>query len=157
MTTYDIPISSLRKGERLCFLSATDFWTTAKHAAEIGSMNIALGLLILSLEEIGKFRLLRESFGRRDNGAFPVIEKEFKAHRLKLEKAMIQLEDWGFHRPTLPLRRDERERIWFVNWDPNKKELTRESTPTIMPVLDVEELVRLALVKMNALTNEIAA
>ena len=157
MTTYAVPVSALKRGERLCFLSATDFWTTAKHAAEIGSMNIALGLLILSLEEIGKFRLLKEASGSKENDTFPVVEKEFKSHSLKLEKAMIQLEEWGFKRPLLPLRRDERERIWFVNWDPDKKELTRESTPRIFPVLDIEELVRLALLKMNAITNEITA
>ncbi len=147
---YHIPASQMVEGGKLCAGSAQDFWLTGKIAMENGSLNLSLGLYILSVEEIGKFVPLLEARREGIGNGFTLDERSFKNHRLKQRKGLAQMKEWGCDPPPLvPLTQEERERLWFVSWDEQKKQFGREFTPNLGNVEIVCESIRQALNRMD--------
>ncbi len=151
MVTYKIPSDKIPKGLKLFHDNAQDFWFTARIAAREGSLNIALGLYTYALEEIGKFTLLREGLGRTTTSEVIIDERAYKSHNLKLQKAMSQFDEWNIplNQFKLPLSQEERQRLWFVSWDPESGEFKREFTPSFGNIEQLDELVRRGLVTMS--------
>jgi AbiV family abortive infection protein len=147
LVTYTISKQKFGQGARLCYYNSLEFWLTGKFASEKGSLNIALGLYILAIEEIGKVKLLHDEFAAQRRGEITIdADRAFKNHRLKLRKAMDQFEEWALSLAGLvPLTHDERQRLWFVGWDVDTGEFKREFTPNLTNVELVGERIRLAL------------
>jgi AbiV family abortive infection protein len=70
-----------------------DFWLTARVAAQNGSLNVALGLYIYAIEEVGKFVVLFEALSGTRLEDVMIDGRVFKDHRFKLKKGISQFEE----------------------------------------------------------------
>jgi len=156
LVTYKIPLEQIERGLQLCHDNAQDFWLTGRIAAQNGSLNVALGLYIYALEEIGKFTLLREASEGRDTSEVIIEERVFKNHRVKLEKAISQFKAWGIplRQLMIVLTQEERQRLWFVSWDEKAREFKREYTPGLGNIGQLDEFVMVGLNAMNTMLKK---
>jgi len=126
---YEIPVSKIQESLQQCYHSALNFWQGGKYAAEKGGLHIAVGLWILSLEEVGKHVLLQEAASQAGvDGVLRVRVRDFKNHVLKAEKGQALFKQWGIdlEQVGIPLTNKTRTGLWFVTWDENKSTFRRE-------------------------------
>ncbi len=158
-TVYRIPIEKVRQSLTECFRSALNFWQSGNYVAEKLGFHIAVGLIILGIEELGKYVLLDEAIAKiedpKETVEIPV--GIFKSHRIKLEKGQSLFKNWGFdlEQAGIPLTNQTRESLWYVAWDPEKQEFKRDlgvlATGAFPKMDTLQELMRRGLVKMQEL------
>src|SRR5437899_8578576 len=155
---YEIPSDKLGQSLEQCFYSALNFWQGGKYAAEKGTLQIAVGLWILALEEVGKHVLLQEAAAEANKkGNLIVRVHDFMDHTLKAEKGRTLFSKWGIDlaRPDIPLTNKTRTGLWFVTWDDTRQEFRREfdrlDPYPIAKALELEELMRQGLNRLQEL------
>jgi len=151
-------VSKIPQSLKECFYRALNFWQGGNYAEENGGLQIAVGLWILAIEEIGKYVLLKEaSVGRDPNAVLEISKSTFKSHRIKSEKGQGQFKKWGIDLGLagIPLTNETREGLWYVAWDDKVQQFKRAFTildPGAITKTEVlGELMRKGLNKMHEL------